>query len=67
MSEAGPAGVTGEAQSKQAGEIRDRWWWVEHSIWTERMLTRLEQSEPATVWFAARGLFSLEHGSCAYG
>ena len=46
-----PAIVTGSDQPKQAGEIRDRWWWIEHSVWTERMLTRLEQSEPTTVWF----------------
>ncbi len=45
------ATVTGASQPKQAGEIRDRWWWIEHSVWTERMLTRLEQSEPTTVWF----------------
>lgn len=38
---------------KQAGEARDRWWWVERSVWTERMLTRLTSSEPANrVWFA---------------
>ncbi len=43
--------VTGPTRSKQAAEIRDRWWWIEHSVWTERMLTRLEQSEPTTVWF----------------
>jgi hypothetical protein len=24
--------------------------WVEHSVWTARMLTRLEQSELRTVW-----------------
>jgi RNA-directed DNA polymerase len=24
---------------------------VEHAVWTKRMLTRLEQSEPTTVWF----------------
>ena len=35
----------------QAADIRDRWWWVEHSVWTERMLTRLETSEPTTKWF----------------
>jgi RNA-directed DNA polymerase len=35
----------------QAADIRDRWWWVEHSVWTDRMLTRLEQSEPTTKWF----------------
>ena len=46
-----PATVTGASQPKQAGDIRDRWWWVEHSVWTERMLTRLETSEPTTVWY----------------
>src|SRR6266516_4810328 len=43
--------VTGLNQPKQAAETRDRWWWVEHSVWTDRMLTRLEASEPTTVWF----------------
>jgi RNA-directed DNA polymerase len=47
----GPAGVTGSNQPKQAGDIHARWGWVEHSVWTERMLTRLEQSEPRTVWY----------------
>ena len=46
-----PASVTGEIQSKQAGDIRDRWSWVEPSVWTDRMLPRLEQSEPTTVWY----------------
>ena len=46
-----PAPVTGATRAKQAGEIRDRWWWIEHGVWTDRMLTRLEQSEPTTVWF----------------
>jgi RNA-directed DNA polymerase len=46
-----PATVTGSNQPKQAGGIHDRWWWIEHSVWTERMLTRLEQSEPTTVWY----------------
>lgn len=46
-----PVPVTGATQPKQAGDIRDRWGWVEHSVWTNPMLTRLEQSEPATVWF----------------
>src|SRR5271157_817016 len=50
----GPAGVTGETSSPQAGEAHDRWWWVEPKVWTERMLKRLEQSEPTTVWFAGR-------------
>jgi RNA-directed DNA polymerase len=38
--------------AKQAGEARDPWWWVERTVWTERMLTRLTQSESANrVWF----------------
>jgi RNA-directed DNA polymerase len=53
-----PAGVTGENQPKQAGNIYDRWWWIETSVWTERMLTRLEESEPTTVWF---GLWDKVH------
>jgi hypothetical protein len=69
-SKVGPAIVTEATQAKQAGEIRSRWGWIEHSAWTDRMLTRLEQSEPTTVWpdrwFASQGLFSLEHGSCIY-
>jgi len=53
-----PARVTGTNQPKQAGDNHDRWWWIEHSVWTERMLTRLEQSEPTTVWF---GLWDKVH------
>jgi RNA-directed DNA polymerase len=40
---------------KQAGEAapREPWAWVERSVWTERMLTRLTASEPANrVWFS---------------
>ena len=46
-----PARVTGPNQPKQVGDIHDHWWWIEHSVWTERMLTRLEASEPTTVWY----------------
>ena len=46
-----PAPVAGPNQPQQAGDIHDRWWWVEPSVWTERMLTRLEANEPTTVWF----------------
>lgn len=45
------AAVAGATPPPQAADIRDRWWWVEHSVWTQRMLTRLEQSEPTTQWF----------------
>jgi RNA-directed DNA polymerase len=45
-----PATVASKPQ--QAGETRDRWWWVERSVWTERMLTRLGQTEEKNqVWF----------------
>jgi RNA-directed DNA polymerase len=43
--------VTGKTPSKQVADAPEGWWWVEHSVWTERMLTRLEASEPTTVWF----------------
>jgi RNA-directed DNA polymerase len=46
-----PAAVSGASQAKQAGETPERWRWVEHSVWTERMLARLDKSEPTTVWF----------------
>lgn len=46
-----PAIVTETNPPQQAGEARPPWWWVEHTVWTQRMLTRLEQSEPTTKWF----------------
>ena len=46
-----PAIVSGATQAKQAGEVRDPGWWIERSVWTDRMLTRLAQSGPTTVWF----------------
>ncbi len=48
--EAEPATVSGE--TKQAGEIRARWAWVEPSIWTERMLTALEEGVKGGKWFS---------------
>jgi len=45
--------VTGATQPKQAADTHDRWGWVEHSAWTQRMLTRLEESEPTTVWYGS--------------
>lgn len=48
--EAKPAGVPGTAT--QAGEIRDRWDWVEPSVWTERMLTALERGVKGGRWFS---------------
>ncbi len=37
---------------KQAGETQAPWAWVERSVWTERMLNRLEPSQEQTVWFS---------------
>ena len=36
--------------TKQAGEIHDRWSWVEQSVWTERMLTALENGVKGGRW-----------------
>lgn len=38
--------------TKQAGEVRARWAWVEPSVWTDRMLTALEQGVKGGVWFS---------------
>jgi RNA-directed DNA polymerase len=45
-----PAAVSKE--TKQAGEIRARWAWVEPSVWTERMLTALEAGVKGGKWFS---------------
>lgn len=37
---------------KQAGDIRTRWAWVEPVVWTDRMLTALEQGVKGGVWFS---------------
>ena len=49
-SESKPAGVPERAT--QAGEIRDRWDWIEPSVWTERMLTALERGVKGGKWFS---------------
>lgn len=45
------AAVAGATPSQQAREIRDRWWWIKHSVWTDPMLARLEKNERGTKWF----------------
>lgn len=51
-----PARVAAATRPKQAGEAparRDPWWWVERTVWTKAMLTRLQSTEPANrVWFS---------------
>ena len=44
-----PAGVS--ATTQQAGETHDRWWWVERCVWTERMLTALDNGVKGSKWF----------------
>ena len=48
--EAQPAAVSEGA--KQVGEIWQRWSWVERTVWTERMLTALEQGVKGGKWFS---------------
>lgn len=48
--ESQPAAVS-EATT-QAGDIRARWAWVEPEVWTERMLTALEQGVRGGRWFS---------------
>lgn len=36
----------------QGGDIRERWLWVEPEIWTDRMLTALEEGVKGAVWFS---------------
>jgi RNA-directed DNA polymerase len=38
--------------AKQDGEVRERWLWTEPTVWTERMLTALEQGVTGGVWFS---------------
>lgn len=45
-----PAGVA--ETPTQAGEIRARWVWVEPAVWTDRMLTALENGVKGGKWFS---------------
>lgn len=36
----------------QAGDIRARWAWTEPSVWTDRMLTALDEGVKGGVWFS---------------
>jgi len=48
--ESQPAAVP--ATAKQVGEVRARWAWAEPSVWTDRMLTALEQGVKGGTWFS---------------
>lgn len=43
--------ATVSARTSQAGDIRSRWDWVEPAVWTERMLTALEEGVKGGRWF----------------
>jgi RNA-directed DNA polymerase len=43
---------TSVPQAKQVGNVRSRWGWTEPSVWTDRMLTALEQGVKGGVWFS---------------
>ena len=51
-----PASVSRKASSsaktKQAGDVRARWAWTEVTVWTDRMLTALEQGVKGDKWFS---------------
>lgn len=38
--------------SKQAGDVRARWAWTEPTVWTNRMLTALENGVKGGKWFS---------------
>ena len=38
--------------TKQAGAVRDRWTWTKPWIWTDRMLTALENGVKGGKWFS---------------
>ena len=40
------------ATATQGGDVLDRWSWTEPGVWTERMLTALEQGVKGGVWFS---------------
>jgi len=44
--------ATVPATATQAGQVRARWAWAEPSVWTERMLTALEQGVKGGKWFS---------------
>jgi RNA-directed DNA polymerase len=39
-------------RTKRAGTIREQWAWVEPSVWTDRMLTALEEGVKGGKWFS---------------
>jgi hypothetical protein len=44
--------VTVSEEARRTGDIRGRWSWVEPSVWTDRMLTALEQGVKGGKWYS---------------
>jgi len=44
--------ATVPSSAKRVGEVRVRWAWAESSVWTDRMLTALEEGVKGGVWFS---------------
>ena len=62
--QAKPAGVP---CAKQAGDIRARWAWAEECVWTDRMLTALENGVKGGKWFSlADKVFSYANLSASF-
>jgi RNA-directed DNA polymerase len=56
------------ATAKQGGEVLDRWMWTEPAVWTERMLTALEEGVKGGVWFSLMDkVFKERNLSASYG
>jgi RNA-directed DNA polymerase len=56
------------ATAKQGGEVLDRWFWTEPAVWTERMLTALEEGVKGGVWFSLIDkVFTERNLSASYG
>src|SRR5580658_4865585 len=49
-SENNPSSVP--ATAKQGGEVYARWAWTEATVWTDRMLTALDEGVKGGVWFS---------------
>jgi len=54
MSEEGKPSIV-PAAATQGGDIRGRWPWVEPTVWTESMLTALEEGVKGGIWFSLMG------------
>lgn len=59
QTEAIPGTVPYEA--RRTGDIRDRWSWVEPKVWTDRMLTALEQGVKGGKWYSLMDKVSSLH------